>query len=199
VNARARRATFAKRRLIESSQAFRDHREERRALSALASSGTGTEALEIFAQHYYPDSIRRVTGRKGNIDASNPRALARQYTEAMRNPSSLEHVYTSMFRGQELPTFRSASDEFIDNTMVLESNKRILLDEIRRLKLEEKRLYKSANDDFAEAEELYKSNDDEFLDILGSFNFTYGEALFTQMKVDFYETMLALYESTYNQ
>ena len=72
---------------------------ERNALVALASAGKdeGTrrgEALEQFARHYYPSSIRSVVGnRKEPIQDESLRSLARQYSQALTHPQVGERLF----------------------------------------------------------------------------------------------------------
>ena len=72
---------------------------ERNALVALASAGKdeGTrrgEALEQFARHYYPSSIRSVVGNpKEPIQDESMRSLARQYSEELTHPQVGERLF----------------------------------------------------------------------------------------------------------
>ena len=79
--------------LAEVKSKYEAHLEERNSLVALASSGTGTAALEVFARHYYPSSIRSVAGDRIPIDDTNPRTLARQYSQALRDPQVAEVLF----------------------------------------------------------------------------------------------------------
>ena len=83
--------------LTEAQASYEAHVSERNSLVALALTGKDNtrrgEALEIFARHYYPESIRSVVGERANIDSSSPRVLARQYSQALRNPQVDEVLF----------------------------------------------------------------------------------------------------------
>ena len=77
--------------LNEARASYETHVSERNTLVALASTGKDNntrrgEALEIFAQNYYPGSIRAASGARVNVDDSSIPAMARQYSQALRNP-----------------------------------------------------------------------------------------------------------------
>jgi hypothetical protein len=77
--------------LNEARASYETHVSERNTLVALASTGKDKntirgEALEIFAQNYYPGSIRAASGARVNVDDSSIPAMARQYSQALRNP-----------------------------------------------------------------------------------------------------------------
>ena len=83
--------------LKEAQASYEAHVSERNSLVALALTGKDDtrrgEALETFARHYYPESIRTVVGDRANIDSSSPRVLARQYSQALRNPQVDEVLF----------------------------------------------------------------------------------------------------------
>ncbi len=83
--------------LEEAKTSYEAHVSERNSLVALALTGKDDtrrgQAMEIFAQNYYPESIRTASGARVDVDSSSIPALARQYSQALRNPQIDEVLF----------------------------------------------------------------------------------------------------------